>query len=474
MRDEGPFSDASERVTAPSALGDGVARLGRTMRRMRRRLGAALVALLIGCTKGAPSGAPRDPVAAAPVAPASSAPAPSPPPAPVEQPRPKVVAFQIELGFACALVDDGRVACTSEVDGGRLAWVPGLPPADRLRVGADYACARAAKDSSLWCWGIDHAGQLGRRKPSAGSLEPAPVLGDDGQPWVVDDFVVGSSHTCVLSAGERGLVHCWGNNIEGECGTPPKQAKGAWVSVLAPRLVFRGAKRIYGGAITSCAVDAKEQLFCWGDQDGGYSGHGSTSVPKRIAVPGRVKAMSFASGHSCVLLDDGKVLCRGWNPGGELGSAGRPQHDNDGTGARHSDFQPAFTPIPELPDAYLDVAAARHETCVVTADHRVVCIGSPDWRGRPRPGQCVVTKTVTKPRESAGSSVSSFASSAVTPTPTCIPTPDADFANVVRLASTMGRRCTLDDAGVVRCIGYRIRYGSKPVDDEPLELSLPQ
>jgi hypothetical protein len=121
------------------------------------------------------------------------------------------------------------------------------------------------------------------------------------------------------------------------------------------------------------------------------------------------------------------------------------------------------------------VAAARHETCVVTQKGELVCIGTADWtsppaRGRPRVGQCVVT--TTSARATSGSSASSAPTSA--PRPACVPTPDPSFHDVVRVSSTMGRRCALDRAGAVRCVGFHGRYGFSTIDDDPSDVVLPR
>ncbi len=374
------------------------------------------------------------PPTAAPPASATASPPVTAEPAP---PKPKIDAFEVALGYSCALTE-GKVACW---DGANASWIDTLPPVDRMHAGFKFGCARAAADHALWCWGVDSNGQLGRGKATpSGSLPAAVVPGDDGKPRIVEDFATGDDFVCALSAGDAGLVHCWGRSVSGEAGVMAKHdPKGEWIPVLVPKLVFRGAKRLYGGTNTSCVVNAKEELWCWGDQDAGYNSHGATAVPQHIAVSGHVKAMSFGSGHSCLLQDDGAALCRGWNGGGQLGSAGTPQHALDGKGAHDTDFLAAFTKIPELSGSYVDIAASRHETCVVDAQHHMSCIGT------------------------FGNTRQQFAQLG-----------SAGFGEVVKVAATMGRRCALDTAGVVRCIGENGHFGSDPADPTPVEVKLPQ
>jgi hypothetical protein len=331
-----------------------------------------------------------------------------------------VLAFEIELSYACALIEGGKVVCDGRP-------IEGLSAVERIHVGERFACASTA-DRALWCWGYDQAGQRGQRKATdGGKLPPAQLMTDDGKPWLVDDFAVGEAHTCVLSGGE---VSCFGAMHD-----------------LVPKVVFRNARRVFAGKETTCATDAKDQLYCWGDQDGGYNHHSLVSTPTRIATPAPVKAMAFGGGHSCVLLTDGHILCRGWNPGGQLGSAVAAPRTGD------SDFQPKFVPIPQLPNNYLDVAAARDETCVVTLSNQLICLGTPAWLDRPghqlrldRDGQCVTWKD--------------------SKTAPCVPATDPTFApGSARVAAATGRRCVLDLAGVLRCVGEHGRV----VADLPFE-----
>jgi hypothetical protein len=311
-----------------------------------------------------------------------------------------------------------------------------------------------------------------------------------GAPIVADDFIVGSSHTCALLPG--GDVSCWGHSVGGECGRMSKHdASGNWIPVLEHNVVFRGATRLLGGGDTSCAVDAREQLFCWGSQDAGYSGKGDVATPTHIAIEGHAKAMSFGSGHSCLLNDAGAVFCRGWNPGGQLGSAGRPQKELDGKGPWHDDFEPKLVRITEFGRTYTRVSASRHETCAVSTDRDLTCIGTPDWttpleRGlanasmSPSQPHCQ-EKTVPPPasfRLPVGPSGSSDSSSRG-PGPaftswTCSPAPDPKLTDVIAVAATMGRRCTLHGDGRVRCVGQRRRGRTVTIDDEPLVLDLPR
>ncbi|MBS2015659.1 MAG: hypothetical protein JST00_22415 [Deltaproteobacteria bacterium] len=461
---------------------------------------ARLFVIFAAASCGAPRSSGIDVPTLPPVVSAPASPAPGPRPAPdvgespplSSSPPPRARVRAIELGMfnGCALYEDGRVACWDRPAlhvAGEVKIVTELPKVDRLHVGFHFACARAESDHALWCWGENDSGQLGRGSKSKGREPPARVTTKGGDPIVATDFLVGSSHMCLLTPS--GDVTCVGRNVAGQGGRRPSQdAAGRWVDVVAPNTVFRGAVRVYGGEETACAVDAQEKLHCWGGQDGGYNGHGDTFAPRAIPTPGKVRAMAFGSGHSCLLDLEGSVHCRGWNPGGQLGAAGRPQKALDGTGAFDDDFEPRFVRVTELDKRYVSIAASRHETCAVSTEGDLTCIGSPDWRSAlsrrlsnspPRSaGSCTFfvvppPKTYVPPK--GGRVASSSSSSTVLPTrftqARCSSVPEAGLTDVTWVAATMGQRCTVHRDGAVRCVGDRI--DGTGIDDDPVLLPIP-
>src|SRR5262249_22659431 len=155
------------------------------------------------------------------------------PPVVVAKPRAKPIALELGLFDWCALYDDGRVACLGAI-------VEGIPRMDRIHVGFNFACARAKDDHALWCWGENRSGQQPKRNKPPDREPPAKVAD------AVDDFLTGSSHVCILAAGN---VTCFGSNVSGECGKKPgHDAAGHWIDVPQGNVVFRGAIRVYGGS----------------------------------------------------------------------------------------------------------------------------------------------------------------------------------------------------------------------------------
>lgn len=91
-------------------------------------------------------------------------------------------------------------------------------PADTVQVAAGdhHTCARLS-DGSVWCWGRNQLGQLGRGStvPMDGAASQVLVAGSP----IVDvvHISAGANHTCAVLSG--GSVMCWGDNGGGQLGS---------------------------------------------------------------------------------------------------------------------------------------------------------------------------------------------------------------------------------------------------------------
>lgn len=90
-----------------------------------------------------------------------------------------------------------------------------------------------------------------------------------------------------------------------------------------PLVPFADAKQISIGDAHACAVTLGGAVECWGDNEHGELGIGSTnsqSIPAVVSgLESGVTAVAVGSGHTCALMSTGTVKWWGWNPGGEVG-----------------------------------------------------------------------------------------------------------------------------------------------------------
>jgi alpha-tubulin suppressor-like RCC1 family protein len=130
---------------------------------------------------------------------------------------------------------------------------------------------------------------------------------------------VGELHTCAL--GSDGSVSCWGSNVVGQLGFPSEP--GAAANVEQPRRVsIPAARSISSGPRHTCAVLIDGTVRCWGANERGQCGGGSTGGPVApVAVRWLDHAVELAAGddHTCARLASGEVRCWGATDYGVMG-----------------------------------------------------------------------------------------------------------------------------------------------------------
>jgi len=188
-------------------------------------------------------------------------------------------------------------------------------------------------DSSrqTWCWGANHIGQLGSGDPFLGpsSATPIPVTGE--QRFV--QVVAAPRHSCGLTATQR--AWCWGANEFGQLGSPAVRDYGCWSDSGDDRwfcshrpLAISSEVTFYDlapGQHHTCGTSANpvHTLYCWGDDDHGQLGTGTSGLPafSLTAVPNSPASSAVASGarHSCSIATNATIWCWGTGAVGQLG-----------------------------------------------------------------------------------------------------------------------------------------------------------
>ena len=328
-------------------------------------------------------------------------------------------------GFTCSIMHDGSAYCwggnalgqigdgtTTNRNSPSLVDLPGGGPASALDAGGSHACA-LLENGSLWCWGENTYGQLGDGTDcpdfstnngcngNNGKNSPSQVLLPAGRTAI--SISAANRHTCAIL--DNGSAMCWGQGGSGVLGAGlitgwgHKQSTPVYVDLPAGQ----NATSIDVFSTHACAtLEGNSSVMCWGYNGNGQLGDGSTvdkNSPSHVALsPGAYVTMSdrdidgdgtlnifdthmpggqeglIGVGNTvshemdatCVIMDDGSVVCTGGNSRGQLG---------DGT--LNDSSYPVSVNLPQGRSA-VDVTTANWMACALLDNGSVSCWGS-NW-----------------------------------------------------------------------------------------------
>ncbi len=242
---------------------------------------------------------------------------------------PNIVDIAAGAFHTCALTQAGTVWCWGSNLHGQIGdstegytenratpvMVVGLAPAIRaIEVGGDRSCALTRK-GGIQCWGDNNAGS-GGRTDDVHSIGPEDVVTLSSG---VSAVTTGFAHSCALL--RSGGVKCWGLNTQGQLGIDADMNFYTYIPQDIPWL-STGWKAISSGANHTCAF-SDSGIKCWGDNQFGQIGNGSTlnqHFPVSVALlTSGIQAVAVNYSHSCAMLQDAKVYCWGLNDYGQLG-----------------------------------------------------------------------------------------------------------------------------------------------------------
>ena len=246
-------------------------------------------------------------------------------PAPVTGLTSGVLAITGGKSHTCALNSTGAVFCWGYNGSGRLGDgttmyrnvptpVTGLHSGvSAIAAGGNHTCALNSKGAVV-CWGQNSPGQLGDGT-NVDRHAPTPVAGLTSG---VSAIAAGGSHACALKS--TGAVVCWGANWGGQIGDGTTENPHTPTPVVS---LMSGVSAIAAGENHTCALKSTGAVVCWGDNDTGRLGDGTQGnrrVPTRVAgLTSGVSAIAAGISHTCALKSTGAVVCWGNNDDGQLG-----------------------------------------------------------------------------------------------------------------------------------------------------------
>ncbi|HET9619749.1 MAG TPA: hypothetical protein VFP84_00185 [Kofleriaceae bacterium] len=263
-------------------------------------------------------------------------------------------------------------------------------------------------------------------------LDDQCVLDGTARPAAACTSAVGAgvSHACAIRSD--GTAWCWGSNDAGQLGDGTTMDRPQPVQATAPNLPRLTA--IAGGLEHTCALGADKTVWCWGSNRFGQLGNSSTNdAHAPVPVSGIAAATAVVAGdhHSCA-IDGGTVKCWGDNSLGQLGTT-----SNGGTST-----SPSTTAV----TAATALAAGSESTCAVDA-------GTAKCWGASGEGQLGIG-----------------ANPVFTATPTAVKLPATD-ASATAVAVGENFSCVLTAKGSVYCAGLDEAHQLGVADDPGLKIT---
>jgi hypothetical protein len=180
----------------------------------------------------------------------------------------------------------------------------------------------------------------------------------------------GQPHMCALTADS--LAWCWGGNETGKLGSGTTTASAVPIAVAGGR-TYAG---IYGERFNTCGLRASGELWCWG-QNGiagllhaGVFGNGesppeSSLLPVRAAQGMLLRDFDLEVGLACGVALDGRAYCWG---------------DGDGALGDGSTLGVGRVPTEILGDrVWREIAVSDDGRCALAEDRRAYCWFDTDY-----------------------------------------------------------------------------------------------
>jgi hypothetical protein len=209
-----------------------------------------------------------------------------------------------------------------------------------------YTVCAIDGSGDVWCWGYGGYKQLGNGSTNSSQFAlPVPVSSGGAQLTGVAQIAIAEDHICALKTD--GSVWCWGSNTYGQIGIGTDDQNGQTPAnqyVLYPVQVTNLGNLATGIAVStdaSCATTTSGNVYCWGINNGGVVGNGTTLTGTNVTVDQPSEVLVEAGGipfahvarvvmsdspTACLLRStDGSIWCWGSGNGAvptELSSGG--------------------------------------------------------------------------------------------------------------------------------------------------------
>jgi alpha-tubulin suppressor-like RCC1 family protein len=223
---------------------------------------------------------------------------------------------------AWGLNDHGALGDGTTTDRSTPVQVKGLAGViTQVAAGEEFSLALRS-DGTVWAWGRNDRGQLGRGTISSGELAAARVA-------VLNRVTkISAGRDFALALRSDGIVFAWGSDRFGQVGNGDTSYSPVSVPVKVAGLSqVTGISAGFDSALATetSGISAVTSVWAWGNNDDGQLGDGTMvthSTPERVTgLPVSIAGISVGEQFAAVLGTDGSVWGWGVNDLGQLNFA---------------------------------------------------------------------------------------------------------------------------------------------------------
>ncbi len=281
----------------------------------------------------------------------------------------------ITAGFdhSCGLLSNGSAMCWGRNNNGQIGdgsttqrvnptFVNSTEPFISIIAGGFHTCGLLI-NGGVKCWGSNNRGQIGNGSSSDTVNNVNPTLINSTESFV--SITADGLRTCSLLS--NGSAMCWGLNTNGQVGDGTiglRKLNPTFVNSTEPFI------SITAGDLHTCGLLSNGSAMCWGDNENGQIGNGSSSAPVNNVNPTFVNSIeSFVSitagdSHTCGLLNNGSVMCWGSNFYGQIG--------NGSSSLTVDNLNPTFV---NTSKSFVSIIADGLHTCGLLSNESAMCWG---------------------------------------------------------------------------------------------------
>ncbi len=172
-------------------------------------------------------------------------------------------------------------------------------------------------------------------------------------PLTWEQVSAGAEHACGLL--EDDSLWCWGSNNAGQVGIGSSDPRIITATEVTSSVASGNWMAVAAGGDHTCALDDDGALYCWGESDQGQLGvDPDASDTPTLVDDGPWQDIVAGSAHTCAIDGDNEIYCWGDNARDQLG-----------TGDGQSTSSPTLVERPADVTQWLEASAGDEHTCAI-------------------------------------------------------------------------------------------------------------